>query len=153
MPTVIRDRRNQLQHRNRPIETPPAYCRPAACSVTEPGLLTPGSTSRLAEVGCREPHRHVLDSIDEIGPEPADLAAERDAGHPLGQCLQQYPQLERGQVPAEAEMLPTAEPDMGFGSRPISNSRLEKAAIVARSWSVQRDRRNSGGVGGPPPMR
>jgi len=27
--------------------------------------------------------------------------------------------------------------------------RLEKAAIVGRSWSVQRDRRNSGGVGGP----
>ena len=87
----------------------------------------------------------MLDSIDEIGPEPADLAVECDAGHLLGQCLQQYPQLERGQVPAEAEMRPAAaEPDMGFGSRPMSNSRLEKAAIVGRSWSVQRDRRNSG---------
>ena len=82
--------------------------------MTEPGLLTPGSASRLAAAGRREPHRHVLDSIDEIGPEPADLAVEGDAGHLLGQCLQPYPRLERGQVPAEAEMRPAAaEPDMG----------------------------------------
>src|SRR6266702_3385217 len=64
--------------------------------------LTAGSARRLALAGCREPHRHVLDAVDEIGPEPADLAAKRDGGHPLGQGLQQHPQLERRQVPAEA---------------------------------------------------
>src|SRR6266704_1696916 len=81
--------------------------------------LTAGSARRLALAGCREPHRHVLDAVDEIGPEPADLAAKRDGGHPLGQGLQQHPQLERRQVPAEAVVrAAAAEADMGVRVAP-----------------------------------
>jgi hypothetical protein len=43
-----------------------------------------------------EPHRHVLNAVDEIGPESADLAVGRDGGHPLGKGRQQHAQLERG---------------------------------------------------------
>jgi hypothetical protein len=146
IPTVIRDRRNQLQHRNRPIETPPAYCRPAACSVTEPGLLTPGSTSRLAEVSCREPHRHVLDSIDEIGPSLLTWPSSEMPGiHWASACSSTRSSSAARCLPRQ-NCCPPPNPTWGFGSRPMSNSRLEKAAIVGRSWSVQRDRRNSGGV-------
>src|SRR5215472_2798770 len=65
---------------------------------------------------CAEPYRHVLDSVDEVGPEPGDLAVEDDAGHPPGDGLQQYPELEGGQVAAEAEVrTAAAETDMGVG--------------------------------------
>jgi hypothetical protein len=50
---------------------------------------------RLAEIGTAmllglpahrsrsESHRHVLDPVDEVGPEPADLAVQPDARHSL----------------------------------------------------------------------
>jgi hypothetical protein len=47
-------------------------------------------------IAASEPDRHALDPVDEIGPEPGDLAVEFDTGHPLSDSLQQHPQLKRG---------------------------------------------------------
>src|SRR5258708_13418998 len=58
------------------------------------GSLKPGQVSyRRTFTGGHGPEadRHVLDPVDEIGPEPADLAAGPDAGHPLGQGFPPYP--------------------------------------------------------------
>src|SRR6266545_1566736 len=68
-----------------------------------------------------EPDGHLLDPVDEVGPQSARLPGELNVGHAVGQRGEQYAKLQGGQVAAEAECgPPPPNPTCGLGERPMS---------------------------------
>src|SRR5688500_3374646 len=88
--------------------------------------------------GGREPHREVLDAADEVGAQPVGLAEGLEAGYPPRQLLEQHPDLQPGELRAQAEVGPAAaEGDVRVGiAGDVEAERVVEHGLVAVAGDV-----------------